>query len=266
MKARLPVKLLSILFLSGLILGLAWLYVGNSGYQQAIASSASRYIPALRQPLGQAPSGNLKSELQHAGFKLGQPVLLRIYKQESELEVWLLHGNRYLRFKSYPICKWSGQLGPKLKEGDGQSPEGFYEVAARQLNPNSRYYLAMNIGFPNAFDAAQSRTGSALMIHGSCVSIGCYAMTDAGIDDIYKLVEKALLNNQPSVPVHIFPFRMTEENLKLHANSPWSNFWKNLAEGDILFQKSGRAPEVYACDGRYFYDEAPEDCERVKSW
>ncbi len=255
-----------VVLLTGLIIGSVWFFYGRSEYQETAASMTSRYIPALRHPLGQASSGTLNGELQQAGFTLGQPVLLRLYKQESELEVWLMRGGKFEHFKSYPICKWSGQLGPKLKEGDGQSPEGFYEVSTPQLNPNSRYFLAMNIGFPNAFDRSELRTGSALMIHGSCVSIGCYAMTDAGIDDIYKLVEAALTKNQLSVPIHIFPFRMSTENLKLHATSPWINFWNNLAEGDNLFQRTGLAPRVSACGGRYYFDQAPESCERVKSW
>jgi murein L,D-transpeptidase YafK len=234
--------------------------------KQSLASLSSRLIPQLRPLFGQKSSGTLMSDLKRAGFSIGQPVLLRIFKQESELEVWMMRNGTYDHFKTYPICKWSGQLGPKLKEGDGQSPEGFYEVSLKQLNPNSRYHLAMNVGFPNVFDQSQSRTGSALMIHGSCVSIGCYAMTDAGIEDIYTLVEKALLAKQPTTPVHIFPFRMTVENLRAQSASPWLPFWTNLAEGDALFQMTKRAPTVLACNSRYYFDTAPQQCEKITGW
>jgi murein L,D-transpeptidase YafK len=244
----------------------AFALFGTTEQKQSVASLSSRLFPQLRPLLGQKSSGTLVADLHSAGFSLGQPVLLRIFKQESELEVWMTRNGTYERFKTYPICKWSGQLGPKLKEGDGQSPEGFYEVSLKQLNPNSRYHLAMNLGFPNVFDQSQSRTGSALMIHGSCLSIGCYAMTDAGIEDIYKLVEEALLAKQASIPVHIFPFRMTEENLRAHTASPWISFWTNLAEGDALFQRSKRAPTVLACNGRYYFDTAPEQCAKVAGW
>ena len=234
--------------------------------KQSAASLASRYVPQLRSVLGQKPSAPLDAELHLAGFRLGQPALLRIFKQESELEIWLKRGERFELFKVYPICKWSGQLGPKLQEGDGQAPEGFYEVTRKQLNPNSRYHLAMNIGFPNAFDVSQAYTGSALMIHGSCVSIGCYAMTDAGIEDIYEVVQQALSVSQISVPIHIFPFRMTENNLRLNASSEWISYWNNLAEGDVLFLKTRLAPEVWACGKRYHFEKAPENCERVAGW
>lgn len=252
-----------------LFLGLAlstWLYFAPEDQKQSMASFLARIVPPLRTGLKQKATGNLNQELQQAGFELGQPVLLRIYKQESELEVWIAKSSQHVLFKTYPICKWSGQLGPKLTEGDGQSPEGFYEITAKQLNPHSRYHLAMNIGFPNAFDQSLSRTGSALMIHGSCVSIGCYAMTDAGVEEIYLLVEKALSKPQSSVPVHIFPFRMTKENLRAQSSHTWAEFWENLAEGDQLFQTTKTAPKVWSCAGRYHFDEAPQNCESVRGW
>jgi murein L,D-transpeptidase YafK len=257
----------ALLFLFLAVLAFAmWIFVARDEQKQSLASFVAQYVPPLREVLKQKTPGNLSQELKNAGFRLGQAVLLRIYKQESELEVWLERDTQYVLFKTYPICKWSGQLGPKLKEGDGQSPEGFYVVTAKQLNPNSHYHLAMNIGFPNAFDQSLSRTGSALMIHGSCVSIGCYAMTDAGVEDIYVLVEKALSAVQTSVPVHIFPFRMTDENLAAHVSDPSAGFWKNLAEGDALFQSTKRAPQVWGCGGRYYFENAPQDCESVRGW
>ncbi|MEM8617038.1 MAG: L,D-transpeptidase family protein, partial [Pseudomonadota bacterium] len=141
----------------------------------------------------------------------GTETFIRIFKQENELELWLKapNENQYELSKTFPICAWSGALGPKLREGDGQSPEGFYRVGLGSLNPNSSFHLSFNLGFPNAYDRAHGRTGSYLMVHGACASIGCYAMTDAGIEEIYAAVETTLRSGQTAVSVHVFPFRLT---------------------------------------------------------
>jgi murein L,D-transpeptidase YafK len=207
-----------------------------------------------------------EAELRQNGLALGQSVLIRVFKEESLLEVWMKRGERFELFKTYPICAWSGGLGPKLKEGDGQSPEGFYFVSKKQLNPASKYFLAFNLGFPNAFDRAQGRTGSALMVHGSCVSIGCYAMTDAGIGEIYAIVEAALDAGQMSIQVQAYPFRMTLSNLSSNAQSRWAPFWENLAEGDALFARTGLPPDVYVCGDRYVFGNPEGQCEMVKAW
>ena len=131
---------------------------------------------------------------------------------------------------SYPVCAWSGGLGPKLREGDGQAPEGYYFASAAQLKPDSSYHRAINVGFPNAYDRQLGRTGSFLMIHGNCVSIGCYAMTDAGIDDIYRAVERAMQKGQRAIAIHLFPFRLTADGLARHSAGAWRGFWNNLAE------------------------------------
>lgn len=186
----------------------------------------------------------LTDRLQAAGMDRGAAMFVRIFKQDAELEVWLEKDGAPELFETFPICHFSGDLGPKLKEGDRQSPEGFYEVGARQLNPNSQFHKSFNLGFPNRYDRAHGRTGSYLMVHGNCVSIGCYAMTDAGIDDIYALVASALEAGQKNVPVHIFPFRMTQANMDAHAGSVWIGFWRNLREGYELFERTGRVPEV----------------------
>jgi murein L,D-transpeptidase YafK len=193
----------------------------------------------------------LRMRLATKDLREGQPVYLRIFKQEAVLEVWM-DGNRGWRlFQSYPICRFSGHLGPKLTEGDRQAPEGFYQVAARQLNPNSRRHLSFNLGFPNEYDRAHGRTGSFLMVHGGCSSVGCYAMTDPAVEDIYGLVSAALKQGQRDVDVHAFPFRMTDANMLRHGHSRWIDFWRNLKAGYDLFENGRRIPAVKIDDKRY---------------
>jgi murein L,D-transpeptidase YafK len=193
----------------------------------------------------------LAMRLAAKGFREGEPVYLRIFKQEAVLELWMEGGRGWQVFQSYPICRFSGRLGPKLKQGDGQAPEGFYQVATAQLNPNSRHHLSFNLGFPNQFDRAHGRTGSYLMVHGGCSSVGCYAMTDPAVDDIYGLVYAALKNGQRSVDVHAFPFRMTDANMIRHSHSRWIVFWRDLKAGYDLFEKDRRIPAVKIADKRY---------------
>lgn len=218
-------------------------------------------------PAPYAPRRPLAIRLSAHGFAAGQNIHIRIYKEEAALEVWLKRGARFELFETYPICFFSGRLGPKEKEGDRQSPEGFYEVGRAQLNPNSAYHLAFNLGYPNAYDRAHGRTGAHLMVHGNCVSIGCYAMTDAGIEEIYGLVAAALARGQRSVAVHVFPFRMSEAALAAHAGGPWDDFWANLKEGHDAFETAGVPPAVHVCDGRYVFGaDAGAGCQRVVSW
>jgi murein L,D-transpeptidase YafK len=196
----------------------------------------------------------LSARLDKGGVALGAPVYLRIYKLESELEVWVQKDGGFERFATYPICYWSGRLGPKLKEGDRQAPEGFYTVDKDALNPNSRMHLSFNLGFPNAYDRGKGRTGSFLMVHGGCSSIGCYAVTNDVVDEIWAFVSAALDNGQARIPVHAFPFRMTERNLRLRSGDKWNGFWADLKKGSDLFEKSRIPPKVSVCDGRYVFE------------
>ena len=142
------------------------------------------------------------------------PILVRLFKEESELEVWKQdRDGRFALLKTYPICRWSGDLGPKIKEGDRQAPEGFYNITPAQMNPNSQYYLSFNIGYPNAYDRAYGRTGAHLMVHGDCSSRGCYAMTDEQIAEIYALGARSFFGGQTSFQVQAYPFRMTRGEL-----------------------------------------------------
>jgi len=196
----------------------------------------------------------LKSELFSKKIQYGSPIFIRIFKLSLELEVWLKKENKYNLFKTYKICTYgSGTLGPKVKQGDGQAPEGFYYVTPSRMNPLSDFHLSFNLGYPNTYDRQHGRTGSALMVHGSCVSIGCYAMTDSCIEEIYCLSDAALINGQKYFKVHIFPFRMTDENMKKYANSKWLEFWKNLKEGYDFFEKAHNLPDVRVKDKRYIF-------------
>lgn len=208
----------------------------------------------------------LQGRLAAADLSLGDETFIRIFKQEAELEVWMKGKNGFRRLHTYPICKHSGFLGPKLKEGDKQAPEGFYAVTAKQLNPGSRHYRAFNLGFPNEYDRSHGRTGSALMVHGGCTSIGCYAMTDLGVAEIYRVVERALKNSQKRVPVHIFPFRMTSENMARTPAGRWTPFWEQLKVGYDYFEQRSAVPEVGVCNKRYVIGSDASGCQAIAGW
>jgi murein L,D-transpeptidase YafK len=200
-------------------------------------------------------SPELRSLLQQKNMVKHSPVLVRIFKEESELEVWKRDTTGHFQLvKMYPICRWSGDLGPKLHEGDRQAPEGFYTVTPELMNPNSAFHLAINTGFPNAFDKANDRDGSFLMIHGDCWSTGCYAMTDEQIDEIYALARDSLLGAQRAFQIQAYPFRLTPANLARHRNNPNMPFWMMLKEGNDHFLVSHLEPKVDVCERRYVFD------------
>ncbi|MBV1910492.1 MAG: murein L,D-transpeptidase [Kangiellaceae bacterium] len=201
----------------------------------------------------------LKEELTKKGLEYGSPIFIRIFKQSATLEVWLATSEgKYAHFKDYSICIFSGELGPKTKQGDLQSPEGFYFVNAARLNPWSRFHLSFNLGYPNQYDRYHGRTGSALMVHGNCVSIGCYAMTDDYINEIYALSVAALKNGQPFFRVHAFPFKLEDKILEHHKENQWYSFWLNLKEGYELFNNTGNPPNVRVEQGRYIFDSVTQ--------
>jgi murein L,D-transpeptidase YafK len=193
----------------------------------------------------------VERQLAAKGLQLGSPIFLRVFKQSKQIEVWLRQGDKFELFKTYPICTYSGGLGPKLREGDLQSPEGFYTVSWGQLNPSSRFHLSFDIGYPNDVDRANKRTGSLIMVHGRCISQGCLAMGNLQIEEIYLLAHQAFLNGQQAFNIHIFPFRMTKENLAEHKNSRWASFWENLKEGYDAFERGHRVPFIVADNGHY---------------
>src|SRR5262249_13727700 len=135
---------------------------------------------------------DLERRLAARGMKIGSPMMIRIFKSEAELELWMEVGGRFELFTTYPICNWSGTLGPKLAEGDMQSPEGLYVIGSRQLRRSVRWRRSLDLGFPNTFDRSFRRTGSDVLLHGGCTSTGCYAMTDQVIEEIFQLSQAAL--------------------------------------------------------------------------
>ena len=197
----------------------------------------------------------LIADMAAKDMDLQSPILVRLFKQEAELEIWKQdRSGRFALLKTYPICRWSGDLGPKVREGDRQAPEGFYAISPAQMNPQSAYYLSFNTGYPNAFDKALGRTGSQLMVHGDCSSRGCYAMTDEQIAEIYSLGRESFFGGQKSFQLQAYPFKMTPANMAKHRNNPNMPFWKMIKEGNDHFEVTRQEPRVDFCEKKYVFD------------
>ena len=222
-----------------------------------------RHVELLKKSKSASPeiSLALAARLSMKGFTPGASIFMRIFKDRSELEIWLKKGERYALYHTYKICRWSGSFGPKLYEGDKQSPEGFYTVN-RQLftRPSWKWKGSFSLGYPNAYDKLHGRTGSLILVHGGCTSSGCFAMTDPVIDEVHELAQLARDNGQQKFSVHVYPFKLTTANLKKHQDGPWGSFWNNLKEGYDLFEETGLPPRVRVCDKRYVF--AKGDVER----
>ncbi len=218
------------------------------GVTIAACSNAPIILPPSEVPL----SKDALDLLAKKGMQAGAPIFVRIFKEESELEIWKQRDDgRYYHFKTYPICNWSGEIGPKLVQGDRQAPEGFYTITPTLMNPNSKFYLSFNLGYPNAYDRSYGRTGDFVMVHGKCRSAGCYAMTDALMEEIYGLTRETLKSGQPSFPVHAFPFRMTDERMAAVKTHKWYPFWRTLKQGYDHFETHRIPPTVAICERRY---------------
>ncbi|MDO8978491.1 MAG: murein L,D-transpeptidase family protein [Afipia sp.] len=226
---------------------------GCNGEQLSPSSKANRPIP-----------DKLLADIETKNMDKASPMLVRLFKQEAELEVWKQDRNgKFALLKTYPICRWSGDLGPKIKEGDRQAPEGFYSITPAQMNPTSSYFLSFNMGYPNAYDKAWGRTGSQLMVHGDCSSRGCYAMTDEQITEIYALGRESFFGGQNAFQVQAYPFRMTAQNMARHRNSPHMAFWKMIKEGNDHFEVTKQEPKVDFCEKKYVFDaEKPAGASR----
>ena len=220
------------------------LLAGCNGEQLSPSSKANRPIP-----------DKLLADIESKNMDKASPMLVRLFKQEAELEVWKQDRNgKFALLKTYPICRWSGDLGPKIKEGDRQAPEGFYSITPAQMNPTSAYFLSFNMGYPNAYDKAWGRTGSQLMVHGDCSSRGCYAMTDEQISEIYALGRESFFGGQNAFQVQAYPFRMTPQNMARHRNNPNMPFWKMIKEGNDHFEVTKQEPKVDFCEKKYVFD------------
>lgn len=210
----------------------------------------------VEQPL----PNSILAEMKAKGMDRNSPIMMRIFKEEGALEIWKARtDNRFEKIAGYQICAWSGRLGPKVKEGDRQAPEGFYDLTRANLNPNSKYYLAINTGFPNRYDQANGRYGTNLMIHGACSSSGCYSMTDEQVLQIYAFARDAFKGGQTTVQLQAFPFRMTAENMVKHRLSPNYDFWKMLKVGYDNFEVTKRPPEVNVCEKKYVFNQQAEN-------
>ena len=238
----------------------------------ASAVIAAALAVAGCDPEGMTPTGRSQAplsektlaDIEAKHMDKDSPILVRLFKEESEMEVWKKNRDgEFALLKTYPVCRWSGDLGPKVKEGDRQAPEGFYTITPGLMNPNSNYYLAFNTGYPNAFDRAWNRTGSELMVHGDCSSRGCYAMTDEQMQEIYALARESFFGGQKDFQFEAFPFRMTALNMAKHRNNPNFAFWKMIKEGYDHFEATHQEPKVAVCEKRYVFDAAqPADASK----
>jgi len=219
---------------------------------------------ATNAKANQPVSPKLIAAMLEKDMDLQSPILIRLFKEEAELEVWKQdRSGRFALLKTYPICRWSGDLGPKVREGDRQAPEGFYNITPAQMNPQSAYYLSFNTGYPNAYDRALGHSGSELMVHGDCSSRGCYAMTDEQISEIYSLGRESFFGGQRAFQFGAFPFRMTPVNMAKHRNNPNMPFWRMIKEGYDHFEVTRQEPKVDFCEKKYVFDAAkPPDAKR----
>jgi murein L,D-transpeptidase YafK len=239
-------SLVRALVTSAALAGAGALLAGCNGEDMSLANNAKANQPVPPK---------LVADMTAKDMDLQSPILVRLYKQEAELEIWKQdRSGRFALLKTYPICRWSGDLGPKVREGDRQAPEGFYTISPAQMNPQSAYYLSFNTGYPNAFDKALGRTGSQLMVHGDCSSRGCYAMTDEQIAEIYSLGRESFFGGQKSFQLQAYPFKMTSANMAKHRNNPNMPFWKMIKEGNDHFEVTRQEPKVDFCEKKYVFD------------
>lgn len=234
----------------------------GSAQDAAVAETrASLPGPARARAAAKRVRPGLERDLTKKGLHFGDPVFLRAFKEERQLELWVRRRDtgKYELFRTWAIAALSGKPGPKLAEGDGQVPEGFYAVPPAGMKPDSHFHLAFNLGYPNDHDRYHGRTGSFIMIHGNHVSLGCLAMTDEKIEEIYTLCDAALNGGQKFFRVHLFPFRMTGQRMARETASEWFGFWSHLREGYEHFERSKLPPEVHVKDGLYRHRHSAQD-------
>ncbi len=230
--------------------------VALAGCNETLETVSTVDLSKVKNKVTEPLSPQMLAKIRSKSMDQFSPIVLRIFKEEGVLEVWKARtDNRFEKLTEYKICAWSGRLGPKVKEGDRQAPEGFYNLTPAHLNPNSKYYLAINTGFPNKYDVANKRNGTNLMIHGACSSSGCYSMTDEQVLEIYAFARDAFKGGQKTVQLQAFPFRMTAENMARHGHSENLDFWKMLKVGYDNFEVTKRPPEVNVCEKKYVFNQ-----------
>ena len=224
-----------------------------AGCDEAETSGGSGIAGSARASHPLSPE--MVSLMEKTGVGQNSAVLIRTYKKEAEFEIWKMKPDgRYVHFKTFPMCRWSGQLGPKMREGDRQVPEGFYRITPGQMNPNSHYYLSFNVGYPNAYDRAHGASGGSVMVHGACSSAGCFSMTDAQVDQIYAIAREAFNGGQQAIQMQSYPFHMTPENIAKYRDDTNIGFWKQLKEGSDNFDVSKQDVTVGVCARHYVFN------------
>lgn len=184
-----------------------------------------------------------------------QEIFIRAFKTEQVLEVWVKQGEEFKLFHEYSVCAASGDLGPKRRQGDYQVPEGFYFID--RFNPTSSFHLSLGLNYPNASDrilGQKGNLGGDIFIHGNCVSIGCLAIQDEQIREVYLLAVEAKQQGQRQIPVHIFPFKLSADTLKTQlARYPeHQQLWEDLKAGYEYFEQNKTLPIFESrSDGRY---------------
>lgn len=199
----------------------------------------------------------LQKFVKAGGYEDDFSMIINAYKAEGKLDIWLKGKSQknYSLFRTYDFCAHSGTLGPKVIEGDGQTPEGFYYINV--FNPMSSFYLSLGVNYPNLVDLARTgkdgKPGNDIYIHGNCVTVGCIPLTDEKIKEVYVLAIEACNAGQEKIPVNIYPFKMTNENLKKYA-AQFPNqlaFWKTLQPGYLAFEKNKNLADIKEVKGKY---------------
>ncbi len=230
-----------------------------------LAGCEESSLSPLSRSISPVPAKTVAA-MEAIGSSKSAPMLIRTFKKESEFEIWKMKADGHYAFlKSFPLCRWSGQLGPKVREGDRQVPEGFYSITPARMNPNSAYYLSFDIGYPNAYDRALGHTGGSIMVHGACSSAGCFSMTDAQIAEIYAMAREAFAGGQRAIQMQSYPFRMTAGNLAKYRLDPNSGFWKQLKEGSDNFEVTKQDVVVGVCDRHYVFNSAAADGSQLNA-
>ena len=237
-----------------------WRLAAATAATALLAGCDESYLDAASGRSEHPISSETLAEMAKIDTMPSSPALIRAYKKEAELEIWKMKSDgTYALLKTYPICRWSGQLGPKKREGDMQVPEGFYSIEPTQMNPNSHYYLSFNVGYPNAYDRAYGRTGGNVMVHGVCSSAGCFSMTDEQINDIYTIARDAFRGGQREIQLQSYPFHMTADNLAKYRLDPNIDFWMELKNGSDHFEVTKSEPSVIVCNKHYVFGATADD-------